>query len=832
MKKLLFLTVMATVSGLLAMKILIFTLFFSFSSALFAQAVCDPLNVTVENGCVRTAPEKMKTAVREDFTKEADGYLKIYNFQENLRFERKVFHGRNALVLSNARGKNVDTAFWLVTSPVPFKEPKVCRIEFGVASDLPTGDFIGCKGTCRNRIVFYDKDNRIVKECPFRYVAGKDGFSRISLLEAFPEKACSVSLELGADHPNILPGQYVAFADISVRVLDTAGMWAKKASFTSGIFPLRNPSEAGMKDTVSWKVSGNGASARFQVATAPDVNGFPGRFTEFSGSGGNTASWFVKNGSELPVFPPDAKWIRYRAELLSSDAAPAVLEKVKFAGNVDSGWKTSFDMTPPSVVRTSVSPSLDVASAVAVKTTDDSGIDWPSVQLTLDGKDVTKRIVRTSEGFSVHPEKQFGMGIHTLRVKLRDLCGNSTDASLFFFFGEPARTGIVSLRDDGMALIDGKPFFPIGIYNVTKRDFNGKSYDTAFKDLKAAGFNFAQTYATKRDASFREFMEAAGKYGFKLWIAGEGGSNDDDWARIARSLIPDRLNPAMLAWYTGDDTAGHNTPDQLKDRAELVAAIAPHLITAQADIVFGRECSNYGAFVRSTKAFLPEIYPIRENTKEEAEACVACVIRDMKQCFADIQAEKAAPRAIWPIIQYFEGWKDWKRFPLPLELRAMSYAAIVHGAHGIVWYTYGGYADNHGVNSTPERWETMCSLSRELNTLLPILQERASKQQPVVKIHEGLAKDPFGNDSISVLAKDHSGKTYVFCVNSTLSKVRAELSVPDAKIVRNLFSGNPVKVVNGSIVDDFEPYGVRVFEVERLPVSLTYCGGNAGRMKL
>lgn len=795
------------------MKIMISTLFLSLGSALFAQAVCNPLNVTVENGCVRAAPE-MKTAFREDFTKEVDGNLKINNFQENLRFERKVLHGRNALVLSNARGKNADTAFWLITNPVPFREPKVCRIEFEVASDLPTGGFMGCEGKYRNRIVFYDKDKRVVKECPFRYVAGKEGFSRISLLETFPEKACSVSLELGADQPNIRPGQYVAFADISVRVLDTAGMWAKKSSFTSGIFPLRNPSGAGVKDTISWKVSGKGASARFQIATAPDANGFPGRFTAFAGPGGNAASLFVKNGSELPAFPPDAKWIRYKAELLSSDAAPAVLEKVEFAGNVDSGWKTAFDVTPPSVVRTSVSPSLDVSGAVTVKATDDSGIDWPSVQLILDGKDVTKRIVRASEGFSVRPEKPFGMGLHTLRVKLRDFCGNSTDATLFFFFGEPARTGVVSLRDDGMTLIDGKPFFPIGIYNVTKRDFNGKSYDTAFKDLKAAGFNFAQTYATKRDAAFREFMEAAGKYGFKLWIAGEGGSNDDDRSRIARSLIPDRLNPAMLAWYSGDDTAVYNTPNQLKERAELVAAIAPHLITAQADNVLGREGSRYRPFVRATEAFLPEIYPVRENSKKDAEVCVACVIRDMKQCFADIRAEKAAPRTVWPILQYFQGWKTWKRFPTPLELRAMSYAAIIQGAHGIVWYTYGGYADNQGVTSTPDRWKTMSALSRELNNLLPVLQERASKQQPAVKIQEGPVKDPLGNGSISVLAKDHGGKTYLFCVNSTLSKVRAELSIPGAKVVRNVFSGNPVKVVNGSIIEEFEPYGVRVFELQ------------------
>ena len=800
--------------GMFAMKLLISVFCLSLGTFLSGQTVCDPLNVMVENGCIRVVPE-MKIAIREDFAKEQFGQLTTKNYQENLRFERKIIHGKNALVLTNARGVNVDTAFRLITNPVPFLEPKVCSIEFEVASDLQTGGFSGTNGAHWNRIVFYDKDKQIVKERPLRYVAGKEGFNKFSLLEAFPEKASSVSLELGADQPNIRPGQYVAYADISIRVLDAAGMWAKNASFTSGIFPLRNPPETRVKNTISWKVSGNKASARFQIATAPDINGFPGMFTEFAGPGGKTVSWFEKNGSELPVFPPDAKWIRYRCELLSSDAAPAFLEKVEFAENVDSNWKTAFDVTPPLVVRTSLSPSLDVADIVAVKVTDDSGIDWPSVLLTINGKDVTKRIVRTPEGFSILPEKPFEMGLHKLQVKIKDLCGNSTDAPLFFFYGEPARTGIVSLRDDGMTLVDGKPFFPIGVFNVKKCEFNGRNYGEAFKKLKAAGFNFAHTYSTKRDASFREFMDAAGKYEFKLWMAGDGGSNDDDLHRIARSLVPDRLNPTMLAWYIGDDTSVYNTPDQLKERAGLVSAIAPHLITAQSEEnVQGLMGSRYRPFVQLTDAFMPQIYPVYDNTGKVAETCVACVIRDMKLCLADIQSEKAAPRSVWPVIQYFKGWTRWKRFPSPLELRAMSYAAIVHGAHGIIWYVYAGWGTHRGICDSPENWEIMSNLSKELNTLLPILQERSSKQQPTIKVQEGPTKDLFGNDSISVLAKDHNGKTYFFCVNSTLSKVRAEISVSRQKSGKRLFPESAIKIENNGFSEEFEPYDVQVYELQ------------------
>ena len=56
-----------------------------------------------------------------------------------------------------------------------------------------------------------------------------------------------------------------------------------------------------------------------------------------------------------------------------------------------------------------------------------------------------------------------------------------------------------TLRDDGITLIDGKPFFPIGAYAVSRREFNGNDLDRAFRDLKAAGFNFAHTYGGLED---------------------------------------------------------------------------------------------------------------------------------------------------------------------------------------------------------------------------------------------------------------------------------------------------------------------------------------------
>jgi hypothetical protein len=183
---------------------------------------------------------------------------------------------------------------------------------------------------------------------------------------------------------------------------------------------------------------------------------------------------------------------------------------------------------------------------------------------------------------------------------------------------------------------------------------------------------------------------------------------------------------------------------------------------------------------------------------------------------SDLKKNSTGPKTIWPIIQYFDGWGKWPRFPTNQELRAMSYAAIVHGANGITWYTYGGFKDNHGVTSTPSRWENICRLATELNLLQPAL---VSKETFNVsrRIISGPAKDAIGYHSISLLAKRDGSKRYLICVNSTLDEIiaefRLEASADEAKV---LFENRTVPVRKRVFTDRFAPYDVHVYELKGL----------------
>jgi hypothetical protein len=337
-------------------------------------------------------------------------------------------------------------------------------------------------------------------------------------------------------------------------------------------------------------------------------------------------------------------------------------------------------------------------------------VESESVGICIDGKDMTAMFKRDGDMWSMvaAPSAEWKAGLHEIVVSAADCRGNAVKARKAFFVGEPScDSPKCELRKDGMALVDGKPFFPVGIYAVCKREFNGHDFDRAFGDIAAAGFNFAHAYGSA--AKDPQFIAAAGKHGLKLWIASRF---PDRWF-----MEKGRFEKPILAWYLGDDTCEHITPEQEHDYNDAVKAVDPGRLTCQADnLTPDSGISQYSPYVTATDVFMPEIYPVRGNAGDPSDRfCVAMTIRMMEQAKRDISRfGDGKPRAVWPILQWFKGWSFWHHFPTRDQLFATSFAAIVHGANGIVWYTYGGFFDKkrkaYKDLCKPQRWECMGTL--------------------------------------------------------------------------------------------------------------------------
>ena len=469
------------------------------------------------------------------------------------------------------------------------------------------------------------------------------------------------------------------------------------------------------------------------------------------------------------------------------------------------------DLRAPVVRSRFSSPSEDAWLKVVYEISDYTAVDWDSVAVTDVVAKAAIPFVRDGMRITLTPGTAWSAGRHLIDIAVKDLLGNAAVSRKVFLIGEKAAAREVELRDDGVALVNGKPFFPIGMYAVSPYAFNSNSFDVAVRDLKKAGVNTVHSYGHRFDP---ELFAAAAKHGARQWTSGHGARNANDTWFMATG----RTDRTVLAWYIGDDTSMNTTPGQLLDRDEAVKMLDPTRITCHADGVRASAAkSNYQEYVNYADVFMPEIYPI-DGFKDER--CVAEVCRDMDRCWEDIRKHgDGRPRGVWPILQCFHG-KGWKRYPTAQEMYAMSFAALIHGGNGITWFKYGagiGEEGTHysGMFRTQEDWRAMTNITHRIARMSPILLERTPVQPPPAEIVSGPKTDAFGKPSVTLLMKVHRKARYVFAVNAVNEPVRARFSIGGAKSakVAVAWERREIAMSGDSFEDDFGAYGVHVYRV-------------------
>ena len=718
----------------------------------------------------------------------------------------------------NAVGKTCNTAWGLSSVPLDVPEgTQIYKLVLAVRSALDMKTVSGGKAY-NNSIVWFDENGEPIGEgAKFRYVAGIEFGNATTIVGAVPKKAKKAVLRLGADVPDIHVGTPVILERVSLAFqTDENKGFVKEGTFIAGPIPSGNIA-------MTWDIAAEeGTDVDIQVA-APAIDGK----LLFIGPDGtpNTAFSGKEKTTKLPKAVLQTTSLYVKAVLKGNGRETPTVKawsvgKCKLEPFSASCYVKDVTTARVSIVDGARSETLE--TPVCVSVTDDWLVNWSAMKVALDGTDISKEIKRDGDVFTYLPQGgKFMAGTHELVVGIVDAVGRTSFFRFAVFRGTEAVPveNRVTLRDDGMTLVGGKPFFPIGIYAVCKREFNDFSYDKAFAKLKENGFNLAQTYSDTLGDEGREFFDMADKYGFKLFVRTDGLEN-----------VGKRLQyKTVLAWYIGDDTATHQTPMDLLTNHQNIKVIDPWRLTCQADSIGSFQNSRFRPFIHGADVFMPEIYPVQADDEKTKSTCVPQVIVDMKTFWNDLRetnkqrariGKPPVVKGCWPIIQHFKGYVFWKRFPTERELRAMSYVALACGAHGITWYTYSGFVRpeenmfNYGITSSPEVWAQITKITRELSQLQDILAERIVPA-PTFKLMEGPAKDALNNDSLTFCAKMHDGKMYLLAVNSTLSTLKGvfELAVP-AKVCEWFSGANIAPIGSKSFNVEFESYDVKLFVIE------------------
>ena len=368
-------------------------------------------------------------------------------------------------------------------------------------------------------------------------------------------------------------------------------------------------------------------------------------------------------------------------------------------------------------------------------------------------------------------------------------------------------------------VVNGKPFFPIGLYCVT---LGGARRWTPpnelFAELKAAGFNTVQSYSLGSSTLRRErydsfvipWLDAAHKHGLKVYCDIAGSTypvhrrrgrirdiNDPFRGRIdplgntAWALKKLMHHPAILCWYIGDESIGHGEPESYMSRLNrTVKHIDPHHPTVIATCPGGHP--NDGLRVTARVADIPanDHYPMFRKQPAHAWRKTAILSQDA--------AEGLQPW--WAIPQCYA--RNYGREMTEAEIVLETYLAIVRGARGVIWWACYQARSDH-----PENWESTKKLAAELARISPILLAD--------DCNDKVALDP-PDAPLDVLLKRHGGKRYLIAVNHSTKPIpKVTLILPGLNACRSHFDNRQVPVRDGrSFTETLAPYERRMYELE------------------
>jgi hypothetical protein len=300
-------------------------------------------------------------------------------------------------------------------------------------------------------------------------------------------------------------------------------------------------------------------------------------------------------------------------------------------------------------------------------------------------------------------------------------------------------------------------------------------------DLHARGIRYLQTvnFYHRQDAQYREIEYPAARQG-------EDALNR--W--VARTL---GAHPGLAGFYVMDEQPADMVPIVFRQHRQLAAA-APGSVTYG---VLGDGKEGQAPLWRDALDVMGlDPYPILKPAGQNDLAMVGEWTRLG-------QAAVQQSRPVWMVLQYFPltaagGW------PSEGDLRTMSWMAIVEGARGLLYWSFGtkGLAWVKDPRLREQKWAELVRVTKEIKALEPVL---LAPDAAVVR------RESSGGVVRTLGKVGPDGARYLFAYNTRNAPTRVTwtLAAPAAETV-DLATGRPGPPVEGeAITVELGPYEVR-----------------------
>ena len=397
-------------------------------------------------------------------------------------------------------------------------------------------------------------------------------------------------------------------------------------------------------------------------------------------------------------------------------------------------------------------------------------------------------------------------GTHGVRLTVEDaagrvVAGETTELKKL----PPAPTGVHETKVDKdrlVILVDGKPFFPICIYNVAPE---------YLKECAEAGFNMTLRWGGGRldgikaiedkrraVAEYLDAVHAAGMYaleyptGFEYISYGHPQFNERIEGFMAKTL-PVVLNvsakhPAVIGYYVLDEPSEPHR----KVCKKFISIVREHDPYRPSYILFSTGVKHW-----------PDVYDFAGRDYYFRHHAPLITVHHV--AVKEVERATRARVAYWhvPLCEIDSSRCRGESWPVTgPEQRAQTYLAVIGGVKGMLWWLWPPrFRDN---------WDMLKQMAGELKRLSPALLEVTPAQT--------IQWEPRDTaEIVQAVVKTHQGETYLITANSIQAPVEVCFRLPRGWAERGtvLFEDREVAPVGGQLSERFEGYGRHVYLFDR-----------------
>jgi len=413
----------------------------------------------------------------------------------------------------------------------------------------------------------------------------------------------------------------------------------------------------------------------------------------------------------------------------------------------------------------------------------------------------------------------FALGEHALAVVLSDADGEQiARQDLVLAKREPRPNEVKIDRARAVALVDGEPFFPLGMLAVNVEDVPGQA---------EAGFNTVSSFAVAYDWDEHtptDIADAAQAHGMKLvaylprYFRTEEGvrprhagisRSDPQFAEVVKATVERDLppviealrgHPALLAYYGIDEPSGEYPRIASKHLYDGTHAMDPHhpLLVLFSSWTPDEPGWHSTMDLVGVDPYMQMGHQDRSDFRRGIVYMAICTERAKR--FAD---EMHSTVWIVPQAEYYSGSV---RPLLPEEQMCQSFVALIYGARGLLYFRNPVY---HRAS-----WENFHEVTRRVRALMPALLTLRPQQEIAYEPIEARAFDyPLVH---ACLLAEPGGTPVILAANTEPNEamVRFDVEGLGGKVtVSRMFADVTLAVRNGGFKDTIEPYGVRAYRL-------------------